>query len=65
MPVEHAEPVLPLVCPHCAHDQAKLFINSYTVVTVVCSECSHSWALETESLPQEVRVKIDAGSSHG
>mgnify|MGYP003793673005 CR=1 FL=1 len=47
--------VLPLHCPKCAHEGATVFVSSYTVVTLVCLVCLHTWAAEVAVLPEGVR----------
>jgi uncharacterized Zn finger protein len=42
--------VLPLQCPHCHHDRARLHIRSATVLTVKCSECRHVWSIDLDTL---------------
>jgi transcription elongation factor Elf1 len=57
-----AESVLPIQCPHCEHELAKLFVNSYSVVTVTCVSCGHTWSIELAALPKNVQqVLPDAG----
>jgi len=50
--------LLPLHCPKCDHDKAALFVNSYTVLTVQCVECSHTWSAEISALPEQVRKDL-------
>jgi hypothetical protein len=58
---EHAGPsLLPLLCPKCQCDVAKLSVNSYTVVTVICVECSHTWSVELAALPARVQRQLPA-----
>lgn len=57
------ESVLPIHCPKCEHARAKLFVNSYSVVTVTCVGCGHTWSVELAALPQNVQqVLSDVGS---
>jgi transcription elongation factor Elf1 len=49
------ESVLPIQCPHCEHALAKLFVNSYSVVTVTCVSCGHTWSIEMAALPTNVQ----------
>jgi hypothetical protein len=50
--------VLPLHCPKCAHDGATVFVSSYTVVTLVCATCRHTWSAEVAALPDAVRKRL-------
>jgi hypothetical protein len=50
--------MLPLRCPRCGHDEAKLFLHSATVVTVKCGDCDHSWSVDIAALPDDVRPGV-------
>jgi len=50
--------ILPIHCPKCAHDRARLFVSSFTVITVVCMQCHDSRAIEIASLPPDVRAQV-------
>jgi hypothetical protein len=49
---------LPLSCPKCGHDGARLQIASATVLTVKCAECEHTWSVESSTLPPDVRGQV-------
>ena len=49
---------LPLRCPKCEHDEATLVVHSFTVLTVMCAKCSHSWAADAALLPDNVRQRL-------
>jgi len=53
-----AEPLLPIRCPKCAHDQVRLFVSSATVLTVTCPACEFTWAIDMASLPTQTRATI-------
>jgi transcription elongation factor Elf1 len=50
--------MLPLRCPRCGHEEAKLFLHSATVATVKCADCANSWSVDIGVLPEEVRQRI-------
>jgi len=50
------EPLIPLTCPHCQHDAARLTVSSQTILTVTCIHCAYTWAEERDSLPGPLRV---------
>jgi Zn ribbon nucleic-acid-binding protein len=50
------EPTLPVVCPHCQHDLAKLTVRSLTILTVTCARCGYTWSSELATMPEPVRV---------
>jgi ribosomal protein S27E len=52
------EGFLPLRCPRCDHDRARLSVNSYTILTVICPNCSHTWSAEMAVLPDSVRRRF-------
>jgi ribosomal protein S27E len=52
------EPLLPIRCPQCAHDQVRLYVSSATVLTVKCPECAFTWSIDTGSLPTETKEQI-------
>jgi hypothetical protein len=58
--MRNAEPpdTLPLQCPHCDHNTAKLFVNSYTVITVQCASCAYTWSVEITAIPEPLRARI-------
>jgi hypothetical protein len=58
------EPLLPIRCPKCAHDQVRLYVSSATVLTVVCPECEFTWAIDIASLPRQTRAEIAAAITH-
>ena len=58
------EPLLPIRCPECAHDQVRLFINSLTVLTIKCPECAFIWSVETASLPIETKTQLAEATNH-
>lgn len=49
-----------LRCPKCAHDGARPYIGSASVLTVRCASCGHEWSLETNSLAPDIRVIVKA-----
>jgi hypothetical protein len=46
---------LPVNCPKCDQDAAKLCISSYTVIAVKCLSCAHTRAIEVAALPPHIR----------
>jgi len=56
------ELVLPLQCPHCHHDGARLHIRSASVLSVKCGECRHEWSMDVDSLPSHTREQVNAAS---
>jgi hypothetical protein len=58
LPRRSPAPVLPLFCPKCDHYGAALHVNSYTVLTVRCGACLHTWAAEIALLPKVVRKQL-------
>jgi Zn ribbon nucleic-acid-binding protein len=55
-------PRLPLCCPKCGHEEAKLSMRSLSVVTVACVSCGHQWAEDVASLPDAARKQLDEAS---
>jgi hypothetical protein len=55
---------LPLDCPKCYGAQANLLVSSYTVLTVQCVLCLHTWAAEIASLPDSVRRRLPVRDSN-
>ena len=53
-----AEPLLPIRCPKCAHDQVRLYVSSATVLTIKCPECAFTWSVEIASLPTDTRDQL-------
>ena len=56
--VDGRVPVLPVRCPKCHNEGATVVVSSYTVVTVVCTGCSHTWAVELAALPESLRKRL-------
>ena len=50
--------VLPLRCPKCEHEGATVVVRSYTVVTLVCRTCPHTWSTEIAALPEAVYKQL-------
>jgi len=46
---------LPVSCPHCQNDLARLTVRSLTILTVTCANCGHTWAVELATMPELVR----------
>lgn len=55
---ERADSTLPLHCPKCDHDGAKLSVSSHTILTVECLACGHAWSAEISALPEQLRVRL-------
>ena len=56
---------LPLSCPKCSHDGARLQIASATVLTVKCAECQHTWSVDSSTLPPDVREQVtESAATH-
>lgn len=49
---------LPIHCPKCDHGASTLVVKSWTVMTVECTNCHHSWATELDALPGDIQVKV-------
>ena len=49
---------LALLCPKCEHVEARLFVSSYTILTVICAKCSHAWSVEIAAVPPSVRSQL-------
>jgi hypothetical protein len=60
--------LLPLHCPTCGHDAARLYISSKSVLTVRCARSDHIWCLDLNTLPATMRIRlrdvIDADYPH-
>ena len=54
--------VLPLQCPHCRHDRARLHIRSATVLSVKCAGCRHEWSMDIDTLPSDMREQVNAAT---
>ena len=52
------EPLLPIRCPKCTHDQVRLYVSSATVLTIKCPECAFTWSIEIASLPPATRTQL-------
>ena len=50
--------VLPLRCPTCGQDGARVYIVSQTVLTVRCAHCTHVWCVDMKLLPDSVRESL-------
>jgi transcription elongation factor Elf1 len=50
--------LLRIQCPHCDHDQVRLFIRSLTVLTVKCLQCGRPWSIEVAALPPDTRRQL-------
>ena len=53
-----ADPILPLRCPKCDHDEARLSVRSETVLTVKCLQCKHSWSTDILTLRESIRTRL-------
>ena len=53
-----SDPLLPIHCPHCDHDQVRLFISSLSVLTVKCPQCAHSRFIEVAALSSDTRQQV-------
>ena len=53
------EPLLPIQCPRCEHDQARLYVSSRSVVTVRCPRCDHTWSIEINDLPRDTQEALN------
>ena len=53
-----SDPTLHLRCPRCNHDEAKLSVHSYTILTVICAKCSFAWSLEIAMIPEALRRQV-------
>ena len=63
MPIKaQGDLTLPLRCPKCGHDEATLFVNSVSVLTVQCAECGHTWSTEIASLPDRLQRIVPKAS---
>jgi hypothetical protein len=51
---------LPIVCPQCHYDGCMLVVRSLTIVMVKCISCRHEWATDLDTLPAEIKQKVDA-----
>ena len=49
---------VPLSCPRCGHDGARIQIASATVLTVECAECRHPWSVDSTILPPDIREQV-------
>ena len=49
---------VPLSCPRCGHDGARIQIANATVLTVKCVECLHPWSVDSGTLPPDIREKV-------
>jgi hypothetical protein len=58
------EPLLPIRCPKCIHDQMRLYVSSASVLTVKCPECAFTWTVEIASLPVETRNQLTQVIQH-
>ena len=56
--------LLPISCPKCHHDSARLFINSKTVITVQCARCDHEWVVDLTAVPEAVRKQVPPYAMH-
>jgi hypothetical protein len=54
--------VLPLQCPHCHQHGAWLYIRSATVLTVKCFGCDHTWSMDIDTLPSDIREQVNAAT---
>ena len=50
--------LLHIRCPHCDHDQARVFIRTVTVLTVKCPQCARTWSIEVAALPPDTRHQL-------
>jgi phage FluMu protein Com len=50
--------VLPIRCPVCDSLDAELLINSYTVLTLKCRRCSHTWSADVSALSAHVQEQL-------
>jgi uncharacterized Zn finger protein len=50
--------LVPLSCPGCGHDGARVQVASATVLTVRCPECDHIWSVDSTMLPSAVRERV-------
>jgi hypothetical protein len=48
--------ILALPCQRCQHGEARLFVRSKSILTVTCTKCGHTWAVEIAALPEHVRA---------
>ena len=60
--------ILPITCPHCQHELARLTICSLSILTVTCANCAYLWAVELASIPEPVRaaaqIRVLEGETH-
>ena len=53
-----AEPLLPIRCPKCTHDEVRLNVSSATVLTINCPRCGYTWSVEIATLPTATRTLL-------
>ena len=46
---------LNLRCPNCHHDEARLFVSTPTLLTVICASCQSAWSATLSGVPDSVR----------
>jgi len=53
-----SDSLLRIQCPHCDHDQVRVFISSLTVLTVKCPQCARTWSIEVAALSPYTRQQL-------
>ena len=59
-----AEPMLPIRCPKCTHDQVRLYVSSASVLTIKCPECAFTWSVEIATLPPDTKAQLAEAILH-
>jgi hypothetical protein len=49
---------LSILCPKCHRNGCRLVVKSFSVMTVTCAKCGHTWASLIESLPPDIQEKV-------
>jgi Zn ribbon nucleic-acid-binding protein len=55
MPSPRNERPVPVQCPSCHQQGARLLAHSDTVLTVACLQCGHQWAMPMADTPEGTR----------
>jgi hypothetical protein len=51
---------VPTPCPYCASTGGRILIGSQTVMTIACSNCGRTWAIDLKTLSPQVREQLAA-----
>jgi hypothetical protein len=49
---------LPIQCPKCQHEGSRLVVKGFTVMTLTCASCRHTWSARFDWLPDDIQEKV-------